>query len=421
MNTPVLTSDARRNVVLMLNHSLDGFKGKQSYSLGDSGQQILTLTDVPVFRSGTFRDSMGVQHTWEPLHMDQMALHYDLLAGRGIFANVPVRQGHPSFFGPDPILGLIGYHTGIRTEERVSPVDGQTYTYLLANYQIIDPTAAAKVEAGLYRSRSAEIGSFVGNNEAEYWPVYMGFAYVDIPAVEGLDSFSKTPGVGVSFSIMDSPDKEAPVSGAQNPPASPVPTPPATPPQTQPPAPTGTPVPEQVPDPEPRAGESGRTTEDDASRGEHARQGQSFVFTIAGRQTTDFAAVQAHVNALEETQREQVKFARESFVDELAQTGRITAPQLDSTKAFARGLNDEQYGAWQETWKVAPAVPLLGTHGRGSGVIGAPVASQTEVDEAYNIAKETVDHLRRSGMPQDKLEQTQAFKRMQQLQSQRPA
>lgn len=416
MNTPILTSDARRNVVLFLNGALDGFRGRQSYGLAADGEtQVLEMTDVPVFRSGTFRDSFGIQHTWEPLHIDQMALHFDLLKQRGIFAGVPVRKGHPSFFGPDPIDSVIGWHTGLRTEERVNPVDNQTYTYLLATFSVIDPASALKVQNGLFAHRSAEVGSYIANNEAEFWPVYQGFAYVDIPAVEGLN-FSKFASAapvaaGQTFSIMDS-EKEAPVTGAAdpNPPAAPTPTPPATPPATNPtpsgPAPV--PTPPNVPDPEPAATHS-------------SAQNVQFMFTIGGRQTTDFAAVQAHVTALEDAQREQVKFAREAFVDQLATNNKITAPQIESTKAFALGLTDEQYTQWQATQSLAPAVPLLQTHGRGAVGMVVPTTQTSEADEAYSIAAETVEHLRLGGMPQAQLEQTVVFKRLQQLQSQRPS
>ena len=75
-------------------------------------QQVLRVEGMPVFRSGTFRDSMGFQNTWESMHMREMVLHYNHLKDSGIFADVPVRAGHPAFFGGNPVMELDRIHFG---------------------------------------------------------------------------------------------------------------------------------------------------------------------------------------------------------------------------------------------------------------------------------------------------------------------
>jgi len=152
----------------------------------------LRFEGVPVFRSGTFRDSWGEQTEWTGMHTAQMVQHFNFLKDQEIFADVPVRKGHGSFLS-DPLDSVIGYVSSLTNVKMASPVDGQKYDYLLADYDILDPEAQAKIDSGLWRNRSAEIGTFVTNSEASYTPTFMGFAYVDVPAVEGLNgAFSKS-------------------------------------------------------------------------------------------------------------------------------------------------------------------------------------------------------------------------------------
>ena len=182
-----LAPDARRNLVF--SREVGALSGVKKYRQGGNGNLI--LEGVAVFRSGTFRDSMGFQHQWEPEHMTQMVDNYTILSSRGIITSVPIRSDHVGFLDSS-LKSVVGYHTGIRTEERINSVSGEMCTYLLADMEIIDPDAIQKIESGLWRNLSSEIGTYLTNAEAEYWPVYMGVAFVDFPAVEGLaNSFSK--------------------------------------------------------------------------------------------------------------------------------------------------------------------------------------------------------------------------------------
>lgn len=356
-----------------------------------AGQEVdsLVIEDVPVFRSGTFRDSMGFEHTWESMHMDQMVSHFDLLKNRGIFADVPIRKGHGALFG-DPIDGVIGWHSSLRVEKRSNPVDGKEYDYLLANYEILDPDAINKISSGLWRNLSAEVGPFLSNDNAEFWPVYQGVAYVDIPAVEGLKQFSKNPGVGTKFSIfMLGNEKEAPVgtendNGQQG----------------------TTPPPAQMP-------------QFDAAQFARA----NFQFTIGGRQTQDFAAVQAHITGLETAQAEVKNSNRSAFIKGLADGAapKILASQIEGIELYAMKLDDESWSAFEKSWGTAPSTPVTGNHGQSTPQGQAlPPASTPEgtapqgTDEVTTL-EDILAHHKRSNMPRAALEGTKSFQRLKAL------
>lgn len=402
MSTATLPDAARLNVALFT--LAENFSQQPKMRFGKStnlaGEEVdaLILEGVPVFRSGTFRDSMGFQHTWEPLHMDQMVSHYDLLAQRSIFKDVPVRKGHGALFG-DPIDGLIGWHKALYAEERVNPVDSTEYRYLLADYEILDDEAITKINKKLWRNLSAEVGTFLTNNETEFWPVYQGVAYVDIPAVEGLSSFSKHAGVGTKFSVfMPNIEKEAPVGTENNPP------PVVNPPQVQPPA--------QPPAPQMDAAMFARA---------------NFTFTIGGRQTQDFAAVQAHITVLETAASEAQTANRQAFIKGLAEgdAPKIFAAQIPQIELYALKLDDEGWKAFTESWGATPAIPHTSEHGKAEQTPGATVLGGNPAPGAAPSEEETlagiVKHNRRGNMPQKVLETTASFKKLKALNPNHPA
>jgi hypothetical protein len=207
-----------------------------------------------VFRSGTFRDSLGIQHTWTDEHLTQMVANHEMLKARNLLPNVPVRADHS--FSVDKLVGWID---GLYTDE----------TFLRANFRFTEPEAAAKFDRGTYLNRSAEVGLYETNDEAFFWPVLMGFAFVDLPAVEGLFAASQR-----KYTVIT--DKETPVPEAPPPPPGSNPPPP--------PAPAGLHFRAAVGGPE-----------------------QPVVFSINGQQTSDFMAVQNHIAVLEKFQADAVE------------------------------------------------------------------------------------------------------------------
>lgn len=411
MTTAALSLEARRNVALFTFADSISFKPRMRYAkvMNQAGVEVdsLILEDVPVFRSGTFRDMFGFQHTWEDIHIDQMVSHFNLLRDRGIFRDVPTRKGHGALFG-DPIDNIIGYHSSLRAERRTNQVDGQEYLYLLANYEILDPDAIPKIQSTLWRNLSAEVGNFLTNNETEFWPVYQGVAYVDIPAVEGLSQFSKSPGVGQKFSIML--EREAPVSGNAStgtqsqgtPPTPPVP-PPAVPPAppVQPPA---------GPQMDPAA---------------FARA--SFMFTIGGRQTNDFAAVQSHITTLETAAAEARTANRRAFIKGLAEgpTPKIMAPQIEGIESYALNLDDAGWAAFEKSWGVAPGQPHTAQHGappaNGSVVPASVPQGAQGTNDQVEIQAGIVRQHRLANMPKETLEKTASFQKLKALDPNHPA
>jgi hypothetical protein len=424
--TDTLTADARRNVALFQSGD---YSGVRTYKKQDKqGRSVLRVENFPVFRSGTFRDSMGIQHTWEPIHLDQMVANFNLLKARNIFADVPVRKGHGALFG-DPIDSLIGWHTDIRKVKRIASHDGKEYDFIDVDFEILDPEAQAKIEAGLWRNRSSEIGSYTTNDEAEFWPVYHGFAFVDIPAVEGLSGYSKNvEGVGSKFSICFENSEEAPVSGTQE-------NPEGTKPQAEDAESQPTQSAQVVPPVTPAQGvteeqdkekeqeevevaqtqvvsqeEKPETTQPSA----HSAQ-RSFQFKISGSPTTDFAAVQRHIEVLETFQRETLENARKNFVNGLVTANKVPATQLDGLTEFALGLQPSQYEAWKKIYEDAPAMPLFGNHSTSTSnhSNGGPSDNEARIE----VLKGIVKHHKDSGLSQDRIEQTSSWKELQELTS----
>jgi len=357
-------------------------------------QKVALYEKVPIFRSGVFADSMGYRKEWLPEQMHQMASNFTYLKRTGIFADVPVRVGHPSFLGGNAMKDVIGYFTTLEVEERESPIDGddEKYTYLLASYEILDEEADKKIASGLYRNRSSEIGTFFTNDpETELWPVMMGVAYVDIPAVQGLNGFAKQYQTE-TFSIQ----MEAPVSGTES--------------KTQ------------VEAPKPALPVNAE-------------------FTIGGTRTNDFARVQAYITelegkngefaaqvqtlttentALKEFKAEQLKAGREQRLTMLTMSrdGKppvLTAPELEQEKQFTAMLNDEQFDAYLKRLEAKGGNPLLGNHGYQSTDENHRPADDSDKAKSEAIAalKDVVTGFRyASSMTTERIKATDAYKKL---------
>jgi hypothetical protein len=383
------------------------------------------VLDVPIFRTGTFKDSMGEQHTWVLEHLHQMVFHFGHLRDAGILVNVPSRNGHKSLFGAGG--EVVGYITDIR----IGSEDEKGNTLLLADFDITEPDAYSKIDRGTWRSRSAEIGFYETNDETMYWPVLMGVAWVDLPAVEGL--FSKNQPAERGFTPLQD-EQEGAVSrnaedhnkgGEQQTP----PDPSAGNPEGQG---QGAPSPgtqSSEPGDEAGAGGSGgeeqgqgNGSEGNAPEGNQAGGGQgdgtsthsapggpvTHTFSINGQPTTDFAAVQQHITNLETVLDENRKQARTDFVKGLASKGVIPATMVDGMTAHAAALTDEQYEAFTTMYASASSLPLFAEHGGGS---------PSEPDEAsqVDILRERVKLHQRSGMPEDKVKATESYKELMRL------
>lgn len=394
--TDTLAPGARLNVALFSGGVLAGVQ-PQIYRK-DNG--VLVVSGQPVFRSGTFRDSMGFQHTWEGLHMDQMVAHFKMLRDRGLFGDVPVRDGHPGFLvnGMPGSGAVVGWHTALEARE-LETHNGAKETFLLADYEVTDPDARAKVESGTFRNRSSEVGEYTTNDEATFWPTYMGFAFVDIPAVEGLNAvkgFSNSQnarsfvvltekGFSVGTESSDKQTGQAAVPGgaqtAVTPPTQGAPGAPVTPPA---------PAPQQ-----------------------HAAPAQPVAFSIKGQSVTDPAAIQAHITSLETFQSETVSAGRVSFVTSLAKDGKILATQLESLTAFAKTLNDEQFQSWKTAMEAQPGSTVLANHAAGTGTQSTPDQPADEAKSARVLTLRSVVSMHQSrGASPDEIKASASYKEL---------
>jgi hypothetical protein len=364
----------------------DGFGRKPKYHKKDNGDGTSShvYEGVAVFRSGTFADSMGYENTWESIHLQQMVDNWEHLRDSNTFANVPVRDGHPGWIinGQAGNGKVVGWHTNLRVEELEAPHDGTKYHYLLADYEILDDEAQENIAKGLWRNRSSEIGAYRTNNQSEHWPVYMGVAYVDIPAVEGLNfSSPKTGAIGPQVYVMfDQKEKNV---GDTSPAA-----------------------------PQQGASQPAGTQQHGAPAAPAAQ-----VFSVNGQTTSDFAAVQAHITALEKFRADTQEANRKGFVTALCAANKLPVTKKDSYETFALGLTPEQYTAWTETFDDVEVPALLGQHGLNGGVANggqAPAAQHAASGSAAELVqlKEQVGMHKLAGTPKKTIEQMDSYKRL---------
>lgn len=386
---------------------IKGAQVAHSKSTGQGGK----IERLKVFRSGSFRDSMGVQRTWETEHLEQMVFHYTMLRDRGTFPNVPVREGHRELFGSGG--SVIGYFDNLY-REREGDIE-----FLFADLDLTEPEAFAKWERGTFRARSLEVGMYEDNNDAPYWPVVMGVAFVDIPAVEGLYSKPPTDHTKYHFAQVVMDEKENLVSdqsGTGTPPAPTPPAPPAAPAAAAPPAAPAAPPAPPAPPAAPTAPAPAAPVEGQANHS--APTPGAFAFSINGQPTHDYAAVQAHIATLEGVVKETTETNRKAFVEGLAHSNKIAATQVESLTAIALGLSADQFTAFSASYEAAPKLGLFGQHGVQDG--GTPPASDGSItgsttgtgDDDPTVLEARVKMHRQSGMSEDKVKETSSYKRL---------
>lgn len=377
----------RLNVALFQQVGISEFKTRKL----ESGATL--VEGLRVFRSGTFKDSMGEQHTWESEQLAQMVSNFDMLREKGILPNVPVREGHRSFLGTGGTV--VGYVSALRAVGGTNPTNGESVTFLEADFEMTDPTGLQKLQAGTYRARSSEVGLYETNDESFYWPVFQGFAFVDIPAVEGL--YSKTA-TDTPYSVLS---EETQVTGT--------PPTPSTPPVVQPPQPPTPPV---------------------SDHGAPPAQPQPLM--VYGKPVADFAQVQQHITVLEAFESAAKEQGRKDFAAGLVRDNKITAAQLTGTdnngiEAYCISLSDDQFEAYKTTWTNAPSLSVLSKHSGGTatstepGQTGDPANPAGDLDEQIEIQEQVVSKLSKTGMKPEQLKNTLAFQKLTELKNRRQA
>lgn len=334
---------------------IDGFERGKT----EAGHDYLRVKDVPIFRSGEFEDSMGERTAFDSFMIETIVRNFDYLKSAKIFDKPVVRSGHPSMFTNDRMKSVIGYIDDIRSENREAPHDHEEYTYVIADLLILDKESIPKIESGLLFNRSAEIGPYKDNRGQVVGPCMLGVAYVDIPAVEGLNFDS--PNVNVEGrGLFYSKAKDDTMSGS------------------------GSILPPNM-----------------------------FTFKIGGNDTTDFSRVQGYISDLEgkydkltqdfaalesektlldkkvadltEFKKNQERKARVDFVEGLVKDNKILASAKDDTLALFETYSAEQFEAAKKVFSAAAPAPILEKHGeQHEGE--KPDAGDEKDDKARKIA-----------------------------------
>jgi len=150
----------------------------------------------------------------------------------------------------------------------------------------------------------------------------------------------------------------------------------------------------------------------------------AFVMKCNGEDVTDFAAVQAHIVALETFKSETITEGRKSFVASLVKGNKIMGDKdtVASTEEFALSLTNEQFDKWKATMSSAPANSLFGNHGATVGDKSAPQnggnADAAQRAQKIKNLQDIVDAHRASGMTEESLKNKDSYKELQALMAQ---
>lgn len=356
---------------------------------------------LKVFKSGTFADSRGRVNTWTQADLEAMSRHFIQLRDNGVLPNVPVRMDHTT-----AIRDVVGWYHAVYT-------DPNEPGFLFADVEFTEPEAKAKYDRRTFRNRSIEVGQYVTNTGDKYSPVVLGLAFVDLPAVEGLfrsphapTSGHSAPGDSSSGAGSSQNAQGGTMSGNQNDQtggqgdgtgdggATP---PPAR--ETPPPTPPAQPTPDT-----PGDGNNGGGTSN------HQRP-QVHVFRVNGAEVHDYAAVQAHIVALETFRNETVEAGRTGFVDQLAAANKITNPMKESFRALVLTMTDAQFASFKAGWDSAPAAAIFG---QVPSTNGQPPAAGATPSERETLEEVVAQH-RRSGMDEEAVRKTKSYRRLQEL------
>lgn len=357
MSTSTLAGTTGKGIVFSSSAMGAGPDSRSIEYFEKDGSTVMSIKGEAVFRTGTFRNSWGEQATYTEEDLRAIASNYDHLIAQGIVTQAPVRAGHKVYSSRENLEGLIGRVTALRVVKKKID-DGREFSFLLADYDILDKKAQEHIKSGNWVNRSAEIGDYRDNDEVVHSPTFLGFAYVDYPAVERLNVFSKGDPTA-QYTILE----EEIMSGET------VPTPP---PVLQ-------------------------------------------TFSIAGVSVSDPVQVQTYVNGLEaqiqrfeQADKDRREQTRKAFVTSLVETNRIAAPNEASMQVFANSLTDEQFSAWADSQKDAPPLPILGDHGHQNSEFSQTQQVPAE-EKAYATAVEAVSRMAKAGVSHDSIKQGAQF------------
>lgn len=313
---------------------------------------------LSVFKVGPFVDANGNKGNFTPDDLRAMVDNFHALRDSGVFEDVPGREDHTR-----TIQNVTGYVTNAYT-------DG---VKLYVDFQFTRKECAELYANGTYRNRSVEAGPYEMNDGNTLFPVLKGFAFCDIPAVEGLNGSAQndpnkheeTP-VEITVNGVKHTDLAAAQAAIQKLEAAKV-TPPAT-------------------------------------------------FQCNGADVTDPTKVQAHINHLEENEATAKQETRAAFVATLVDKKQLLAAKRDEAVEFVKGLSDEMFESYKAQWDGVPANAAFERHASGgNGNDENQNGGKNEAAEKIAVLEETVRMHVNAGMPADVLAKQPSFVKLQKL------
>jgi hypothetical protein len=284
----------------------------------DSSKEGKILRNVEIFKSGTYR---GIQ--FKNSGLDKMVANFHVLKDFGILPNVPVRADHPAFFGIGDVIDKVGGY--VEDLRRVG-------NKLVADVRVTSQNMWDKIQEGTYINRSAEIGTYDDNDGIIYSPILYGFAWVDIPQVEGLSpkfSYSKD---NQNIELINLNALNMDINKDQ------------FPPEDAPEEEKVEPVVEE-PKEEPVIEEK----KEELNKSNEQPMEFEKAFPV---QAEELTKLRAEKDALLVEQRV-------SFVEQLEKEGKIVPVQKESEIAFVKELSEEQFEKYKELKKSSIAVVKL--------------------------------------------------------------
>ena len=344
--------------------------------VGVTGTDMI-VRDVKVFKVGAFRNSNGQRNEWTADRLQRAVDNFNTLRRSRIFPDVPIRLDHTK-----SMRDVVGYFHELR-------FDG---TYLVADIMFTKKSAYDEYQGGHLRNVSLEIGQYETNDEVLYDDVVQGLAFVDIPAVEGLHQ--RPTGEETMGTKSETPDPQEPVTDPQTP--DPTKPDPATPDPATPAPDPATPAPDPAPAVEVNVNEHGRGTVQ--------------TFRVNGREISDHAAVQTHIDGLEKFIADTRTATRNSFVDDLVKGNKILAAQTEAFQKHVASLDDEQFTAFRSLHETLPAANLFGKH---DTTTSPDVAQAQDRVAEVALAREIIQQFRRQGKDQAFIERQPQWKTVQ--------
>lgn len=200
---------------------------------------------------------------------------------------------------------------------------------------------------------------------------------------------------------------------------------PAPVPEVQPPT---EPVTEPTPAPE-TPGSDGAPASEPATPPANSATGAFQGVLIDGKMVTDQAAIQAFINRTTQAQAEATAAHRAAFVEGLAASNKIPAPQVDSLVELVNGsadgstpaMSDAQFDKFKASFESSAPIGLFDNHAsdtQGGGTQPTPVpgmGNSTETPDQKRSRLEGIVSMHQRSMPQDQVEKTPSWIELQAL------